>query len=62
MKIFEHIIISFLNKKTVEVLVGPVSMWITYFLQWKHSLSTCGQTVYKLVQVIHIFLNSQQLI
>ena len=49
----KHIIISFLNKKTVEVLVGPVSMWITHFLQWKHSLSTCGQTVYKLGQVIH---------
>jgi hypothetical protein len=53
MEFLDHIIISFLNKKTVEVLVGPVSMWITYFLQWKHSLSTCGQTVHKLVQVIH---------
>ena len=30
-------------------------MWITYLLQWKHSLSTCGQTVHKLVQVIHNF-------
>jgi hypothetical protein len=28
-------------------------MWITYFLQWKHSLSTCGQTVCKLGQVIN---------
>jgi hypothetical protein len=28
-------------------------MWITHFLQWKHSLSTCGQTVYKQGQVIH---------
>jgi hypothetical protein len=28
-------------------------MWITYFLQRKHSLSTCGQTVYKQGQVIH---------
>lgn len=53
MEFLEHIIISFLKKKIVEVLVGLVSMWITYFSQWKHSLSTCGQTVHKLVQVIH---------
>jgi hypothetical protein len=31
-------------------------MWITRFLQWKHSLSTCGQTVCKLGQVIHNFI------
>lgn len=31
-------------------------MWITYLLQWKYSLSTCGQTVHKLVQVIHNYV------
>jgi hypothetical protein len=41
-------------KKIVEVLVGPVSMWITAFFERKHSLSTCGQTVCKFGQVIHI--------
>jgi hypothetical protein len=29
-------------------------MWITAFFQRKHSLSTCGQTVCKYVEVIHI--------
>lgn len=53
MEFLKHIIISFLKEKIVEVLVGPVNMWITHFLQWKHSLSTCGQTVCKLGQVIH---------
>jgi hypothetical protein len=31
-------------------------MWITPFLQWKHSLSTCGQTVCKLGRVIHNYI------
>jgi hypothetical protein len=31
-------------------------MWITHFLQWKHSLSTCGQTVCKLRRVIHNYI------
>lgn len=53
MEFLKHIIISFLKIKTVEVLVGPVSMWITRFYQRKDSLSTCGQTVHKIVGVIH---------
>jgi hypothetical protein len=31
-------------------------MWITRFIEWKHSLSTCGQTVCKRNRVIHIIL------
>ncbi len=30
-------------------------MWITGLIQRKHSLSTCGQTVCKYEEVIHIF-------
>ncbi len=43
-------------KKIIEVLVGLVDMWITLFIEWKHSLSTCGQTVCKRNRVIHIIL------
>lgn len=43
-------------KKIIEVLVGLVDMWITRFIEWKHSLSTCGQTVCKRNRVIHIIL------
>lgn len=45
--------IYFYYKKIVEVIVGPVSMWITLSNERKYSLSTCGQTVSKRVKVIH---------
>lgn len=45
--------IYFYYKKIVEVIVGPVGMWITPLNERKYSLSTCGQTVSKQVKVIH---------
>jgi hypothetical protein len=54
MHIFNGYNIIYLFKKIVEVLVGLVDMWITGKIQRKHSLSTCGQTVCKYQEVIHI--------
>lgn len=50
---YQLIYIYFYYKKIVEVIVGPVSMWITPLTERKYSLSTCGQTVSKQVKVIH---------
>ena len=51
---FLCLVILFFIKNIIEVLVGTVEMWITNLKEEKHSLSTCGQTVYISVLVIHI--------
>lgn len=35
-------------------------MWISGQFTWKHSLSTCGQTVCKYQEVIHIFVKKMR--
>ena len=40
-------------KKIVIIVIGPVIMCITLKKKEEDSLSTCGQTVYNIVLVMH---------
>ncbi|EIF15458.1 hypothetical protein MY7_3826 [Bacillus sp. 5B6] len=46
--------------KIAVVIVGPVDLWISCEKDRKHSLSTCGQTVYGYEKVIHTFPDSSE--